>query len=141
MSATHNAPGSRYAIDLAMPEETAIHAARGGTVVEIAFRSYSGGTTAADAPKANLIRIMHDDGTMAIYAHLALDSVRVRPGDRVQRGEYIASSGNTGFSSGPHLHFGVERNAGFSLESIPVSFVGAGGAPAKAKTGHYLQAY
>ena len=57
--------------------------------------------------------MLHDDGTTAIYAHLQMDTIRVRPGQRVERGEYIANSGNTGFSSGPHLHFVVVRNAGF----------------------------
>lgn len=138
---THTEEHSRYAVDFAMPEGTAVHAARAGTVVAIAFRSFSGGVSEADAPKANLVRIVHDDGTMATYAHLALDSVRVRPGDRVERGEYIASSGNTGFSTGPHLHFAVDRNVGFSLESIPVLFHGAGGRPVRAETGQYLQSF
>ena len=40
---------------------------------------------------------MHDDGTYAIYAHLNTNTIRVRPGDRVRRGQYIADSGNTGF--------------------------------------------
>ncbi len=138
---THNSPESRYAIDFAMPVSTAIHAARAGTVVAIAFRSYSGGTTAADAQKANLIRIVHDDGTIATYAHLRLDSVRVRPGDTVQRGEYIGDSGNTGFSTGPHLHFAVGRNTGFKTVAVPVSFLGASGKPATAQSGQQLQAY
>lgn len=138
---THTEPYSRYAIDFAMPEGTAVHAARAGTVVAIAFRSFSGGAEAANAPKANMVRIVHDDGTMATYAHLALDSVRVRPGDQVERGEFIASSGNTGFSTGPHLHFAVDRNVGFSLESIPVIFRGARGTPVRAESGTWLQSY
>jgi murein DD-endopeptidase MepM/ murein hydrolase activator NlpD len=48
---------------------------------------------------------------MAVYAHLQLDSIRVQPGRVVLMGEQIARSGNTGFSSGPHLHFAVQRNA------------------------------
>lgn len=138
---THAGPESRYAVDFAMPEGTAIHAARPGTVVAIAFRSYSGGTTAEDAPKANMVRIVHDDGTIATYAHLQLDSVRVRPGDPVQRGEYIADSGNTGFSTGPHLHFSVARNSGFATESVPVNFLGAGVRATQAQTGQPLLAY
>lgn len=138
---THVGSENRYAIDFAMPEGTAIHAARPGTVVAIAFRSYSGGTTAADAPKANMVRIVHDDGTLATYAHLRLDAVRVRPGDTVQRGEYIADSGNTGFSTGPHLHFSVARNAGFRTQSIPVKFLGAGGKAIQAQTGRELLAH
>jgi murein DD-endopeptidase MepM/ murein hydrolase activator NlpD len=64
----------------------------------------------------------------------------VRPGDRVRRGEYIAESGNTGFSSGPHLHFAVLRNIGLRAESVPVTFQGATG-PVQPATGMTLTAY
>ena len=72
LAITHDGRDNRYAIDFAMPEGTAVHAARAGTVVAIAYQSFSGGTTAADAPKANHVRMLHDDGTLAVYAHLAL---------------------------------------------------------------------
>ncbi len=78
--------------------------------------------------EANFVQILHDDGTHAIYAHLQLDTVRVKIGQRVARGEYIANSGNTGFSTGPHLHFVVLRNIGLRSESVPVAFAGPGGA-------------
>jgi murein DD-endopeptidase MepM/ murein hydrolase activator NlpD len=67
---------------------------------------------------------LHDDGTIAIYAHLHWDSVRVQAGQHVQRGEYIADSGNTGFTTGPHLHFAVIRNAGSQAVSVPIQFSG-----------------
>ena len=85
--------------------------------------------------------MLHDDGTHAIYAHLQLDTVRVKPGQHVARGEYIASSGNTGFSSGPHLHFVVLRNVGLRSESVPVVFAGAGGASVTPRSGQVLTAY
>ena len=59
------------------------------------------------------------DGTIGVYAHLHWDSVRVQPGQHVQRGEYIADSGNTGFTTGAHLHFAVIRNAGLEAISLP----------------------
>ncbi len=71
---------------------------------------------------ANVVRILHDDGTYAVYAHLNWNSIRVKPGDRVVTGQYIADSGNTGLSSGPHLHFAVLRNAGLRVESLPAAF-------------------
>jgi len=122
---THTSPDSYHAIDLAMPIGTDIFAARDGIVFDVASGNFGGGLDAVrDGPKANVVRILHDDGTYAVYAHLNWNSIRVRPGDRVRRGEYIAESGNTGFSSGPHLHFAVLRNIGMQVESVPVSFQG-----------------
>lgn len=138
---THRDPGSRDAIDIAMPVGTAVHAARDGLVINAAHRFFRGGTTQEVRDEANFVQVLHDDGTTAVYAHLQLDTVRVRPGQRVQRGEYIASSGNTGFSSGPHLHFVVLRNAGLRSESVPVTFAGPGGAGVRPRSGQVLTAY
>ena len=65
---------------------------------------------------------MHDDGTMGVYLHLQRGSVRVQPGQRIATGSPIARSGNTGRSTGPHLHFVVQRNIGLAVESIPFDF-------------------
>jgi murein DD-endopeptidase MepM/ murein hydrolase activator NlpD len=138
---THGDPGSRYAIDFGMPEGTAIYAARGGTVVDVAHGNFKSGVDREYADKANFVRILHADGTIAMYAHLRWDSIRVRRGQRVRRGEYIATSGNTGFSSGPHLHFAVTRNAGLRSESVPVEFEGPGGRVAVMREGQALTAY
>ena len=138
---THTTPASEHAIDFALPEGTAVYAARAGVVFDIAYQSFSGGTSQADMPKANVVRIVHDDGTLAVYAHLSWNSIRVRPGQRVTRGAYLADSGNTGFSSGPHLHFAVQRNAGQRIVSVPVTFAGPADAPVAAQTGATMTAY
>lgn len=138
---THRDAGSRHAIDIAMPVGTAVHAARDGLVINVAHKFFRGGTTQEVRDEANFVQILHDDGTTAVYAHLQLDTVRVRPGQRVSRGEYIANSGNTGYSSGPHLHFVVLRNAGLKSESVPVTFAGPGGAAATPRSGQRLTAY
>jgi hypothetical protein len=138
---THIDPSSRYAIDFEMPEGSAVHAAREGLVINVAHRFYRGGLTPASQDEANFVQILHEDGTNAIYAHLQMDSIRVRPGQRVARGEYIANSGNTGFTSGPHLHFAVMRNAGMRSVSVPVIFAGPGGAAVTPRTGSPLAAY
>ncbi len=125
LGVTHNTVDSRYAVDIAMPVGTDIHAARGGVVFEVASTNFRGGVDPErDAASANIVRILHDDGTHAVYAHLNWNSIRVNAGDTVERGEYIADSGNTGFSSGPHLHFAVLRNVGMRIESVPVVFEG-----------------
>ena len=59
--------------------------------------------------KGNFIEIQHDDGTVAHYHHLRLMGVRVEKGQRVEQGELIGLSGNTGYSTGPHLHFAVTK--------------------------------
>ena len=69
--------------------------------------------------RANFVRILHDDGTMAIYAHLATNGVLARVGQRVNAGQQIGLSGNTGFTTGPHLHFALQVNRGMRLVSIP----------------------
>jgi murein DD-endopeptidase MepM/ murein hydrolase activator NlpD len=140
--ATHVTRDSHYAVDVAMPIGTDIMAARGGVVFDVAASNFRGGLDPArDGPSANVIRILHDDGTYAIYAHLNTNSIRVRPGDRVKRGQYIADSGNTGFSSGPHLHFAVVRNAGMAIESVPVTFTGQNSATIVPASGMALTAY
>ena len=128
---THNTPDSEYAIDIVMPVGTPILAARDGTVMDIEEDFNRGGTNREKfADKANHVRILHADGTMALYAHLDLASVNVRPGGRIRAGQQIARSGNTGFSSGPHLHFAVQANVGMQLVSLPFKFRNAAGAPA-----------
>ncbi len=103
--------------------------------------AFQSGLNLQNMDEANFVQILHDDGTHAIYAHLQLDTVRVKVGQRVARGEYIANSGNTGFSSGPHLHFVVLRNVGLRSESVPVAFAGPGGASVTPRSGQALTAY
>ena len=64
---------------------------------------------------------------MALYSHLKHEGVLVRVGQRVRKGEPIALSGNTGYSTGPHLHFAVQANRGMKLESIPFRMFGPQG--------------
>lgn len=138
---THRDVASTYAVDIEMPVGTQVYAARNGTVIEVASQFFEGGADPENARNANIIRVLHPDGTMAIYAHLNWDSIRVKPGKVVRRGEYIADSGNTGFTTGPHLHFAVQHNAGLRLESVPIEFEGQGGARVAPKSGEMLTAY
>lgn len=75
-----------------------VHAARTGVVV------YAGGM----GSYGMAVVIQHGDGLKTLYAHLS--SVRVRSGQDVQAGQEIGISGNTGLSTGPHLHFEVIQN-------------------------------
>lgn len=140
-SVTHITRDSMYAIDVAMPIGTDIVAARGGIVFYVASTNFKGGPDAREyADLANVVRILHDDGTFAVYAHLNWNTIRVRPGDRVQAGQYIADSGNSGFTSGPHLHFAVQRNMGMRVDSLPIAFRGANSANIVPSTGGRLTA-
>ena len=116
---SHNTPRGRYAIDIAMPEGTPIIASRPGTVVKVENDQQQGRSA---NPSGNFVRVLHDDGTMSVYLHLMQGSVKVREGQRVMTGTPLALSGNTGHSTGPHLHFVVQRNTGLALESIPFRF-------------------
>jgi hypothetical protein len=139
---THTAPDSYFAVDVEMPIGTDIVAARGGVVFDVASKNFRGGLDPkVDGPSANVVRILHDDGTYAVYAHLNTNTIRVQPGDRVVRGQYIADSGNTGYSSGPHLHFAVVRNVGLRVESVPVTFLGANSGRITPASGNLLTAY
>jgi murein DD-endopeptidase MepM/ murein hydrolase activator NlpD len=139
---THVTPDSLFAVDIAMPIGTDVLAARGGIVFDVVSKNFRGSTEIGKhVLKANVVRILHDDGTFAVYAHLNWDSIRVRPGERVVAGQYIADSGNTGFSSGPHLHFAVQRNAGMRIEALPISFRGLNTTGVVPATGSVLTAY
>ena len=132
---THGDPGSQYAIDFVMPVGTQVFAAREGVVIDVASGFFEHGTDLhVDGPRANIVRMLHDDGTMSLYGHLNWNSIRVVPGQHLARGEYLADSGNTGFTTGPHLHFVVQRNRGGALVSVPVEFAGPGGAPITLRT-------
>ncbi len=115
---SHFGAKSRYAIDIAMPEGTQIIAARSGTVIKTENAQSGRGAN----PSGNFVRILHDDGTMGVYLHLKQGSVSVREGQRVVVGTPLGRSGSTGNSTGPHLHFVVQRNVGLALESIPYEF-------------------
>jgi len=115
---------SRYAVDFAMPVGTAVHAARPGVVVQTVAHNDKGGASRRYAAYANFIVILHTDGTTGEYHHLQKNGVNVSVGEAVKAGDLIGYSGNTGFSSLPHLHFAVYRPKPLGdFESLPFRFV------------------
>jgi murein DD-endopeptidase MepM/ murein hydrolase activator NlpD len=109
-----------YALDLTASEGEELRAARGGEVVfveesdqyNLAVPTPAG---AIAAPMnwpgiGNYLFIRHEDATYGVYFHVELASVLPLVGDRVRRGQAIATVGQTGGASGPHVHFGVARN-------------------------------
>lgn len=92
-------------IDFTMPEGTPILAAREGKVVRVVQHHNQNCSSEACKEYNNVITILHDDGSFASYAHLKYNGSFVKVGDVIKKGDKIALSGNTGYSSGPHLHF------------------------------------
>lgn len=120
---SHHEDHSRHAVDFPMPVGTPVHAARDGVVMDIEQYFHGAGSDRErHGERANFVRIVHADGTMAVYAHLDYEGVHVRPGQRVRAGDRIGSSGNTGYSTGPHLHFVVQVNRDMQLTSVPFEF-------------------
>ena len=126
-ASSHRDPANRHAVDLAAPVGTPVLAARDGLVMQVESGFSEGAPDLRLDGRANFVRILHDDGTMAVYAHLDASGVFVRPGERIRRGQRLGLSGSTGFSSGPHLHFVVQANRGMRLESLPFTMFGPGG--------------
>ncbi|MDF1876667.1 M23 family metallopeptidase [Sulfurimonas sp. SAG-AH-194-L11] len=132
---------SAYSIDFAMPMGTKVYASRGGVVVKTKSNSDIGGYDKKYASSGNYVKIMHSDGTFAIYYHLKYNGVIVKVGEKVSKGEPLAYSGNTGYSSGPHLHFSVfkTKSAG-SRETIATRFKILKGLLKKPIRGNYYKA-
>jgi murein DD-endopeptidase MepM/ murein hydrolase activator NlpD len=132
---SHSTGGyAQFAYDFDMPIGTNIVAIRSGVVESLEEGNTDNEQPSTDASKNNYIIIEHDDGTRAVYAHLTFDGALKEIGDTVDRGEVIALSGDTGWSSGPHLHIALnQRNetietkdgittTSWFYESIPLSF-------------------
>jgi len=117
-----------YAVDFRMGEGSTICAARGGMVVDVKEDSKRGGTLEEYSSDANYVIIRHDDGTHGEYYHLTYSGSLVSIGQRVEAGTPIGLSGNTGYSTNPHLHFGVYSAVdGKRRQSHPLLFRTAGG--------------
>lgn len=112
-----------YCLDFDMEVGTEVYAARGGTVVSVKENSNKGCKIARCKGLSNYIVIAHDDGTMANYIHLKYQGSKVKAGQKVKAGELIGYSGNTGWSSGPHLHFEVFVQKMGRTQSIPTKFL------------------
>ncbi|WP_307868191.1 M23 family metallopeptidase [Umezawaea beigongshangensis] len=100
-------------VDIAGPIGTPILAAADGVIIEAGPASGFG----------LWVRVEHTDGTITVYGHV--DAYSVSVGQQVQAGEQIATMGNRGFSTGPHLHFEVWEPGGMKIN--PLSWLNANG--------------
>lgn len=121
LSAGFGNDGARWAHkhsgqDFAVPVGTEVQATHSGTVVK------AGPNGGGDGPAyGNAIVISHGNGVYSQYAHLSQIDVHI--GQSVKTGERIALSGNTGNSSGPHVHFEIRTTPNYGSAINPVSFL------------------
>ncbi|MFD6363990.1 M23 family metallopeptidase [Streptomyces roseolus] len=121
LSASFNQGGAMWAHkhsgqDFAVPTGTPVKAAGSGTVVK------AGPNGGGDGPAyGNAIVVKHANGTYSQYAHLS--KIKVHVGQKVAAGQRIALSGNTGNSSGPHLHFEIRTTPNYGSAINPAAFL------------------
>ncbi|WP_326698194.1 M23 family metallopeptidase [Streptomyces sp. NBC_01754] len=121
LSATYGTGGDRWASkhsgqDFAVPIGTKVEAVHAGKVVK------AGPNGGGDGPAyGNAVVIKHSNGKYSQYAHLS--KIQVKIGDHVKTGEKIALSGNTGNSSGPHLHFEIRTTPNYGSAVNPVAYL------------------
>ncbi|MEU9235017.1 M23 family metallopeptidase [Streptomyces subrutilus] len=121
LSATFGKGGSMWSSkhsgqDFAVPTGTPVKAAGAGTVVK------AGPNGGGDGPAyGNAVVIRHANNTYSQYAHLS--KIQVKIGQKVSAGKQIALSGNTGNSSGPHLHFEIRTTPNYGSAVNPVAFL------------------
>ncbi|ALC29238.1 M23 family metallopeptidase [Streptomyces bacillaris] len=121
LTASYGTGGARWAAkhsgqDFAVPVGTPVSAVHTGTVVK------AGPNGAGDGPAyGNAVVIKHSNGKYSQYAHLS--KVNVKIGQKVKTGQKIALSGNTGNSSGPHLHFEIRTTPNYGSALNPAAFL------------------
>ena len=139
---SHRSASSRYAVDIGMLVGTKITAVREGIVFRTRDNyALAGVSSPYFIDKANLVKILHDDGTYAVYGHLLLGGVKVKVGDKVSAGQVIGLSGNTGYSTGPHLHFVILYNNKGKRQSVPFEFLQPNNQQVTPQKGDWLMPY
>ena len=112
----------KFCIDFLLPKGTPIVAARSGTVIACQDRYKRSYKSPKLAGRGNFIIIRHTNMETSIYVHLKHRSIKVKKGQKVRKGQVIALSGQVGFATYPHLHFGVYRGVrdkgGFSIKVL-----------------------
>lgn len=107
-------------IDLGTPTGTELKSSAGGRVVGVGDTD----NTCQGASYGKWVLVQHNNGLSTLYAHMSL--IRVQPGQEVGQGQIIGFSGNTGYSTGPHLHFTVFATEGVKVGQLQSQVPGCG---------------
>ncbi|HPC39130.1 MAG TPA: M23 family metallopeptidase [Exilispira sp.] len=135
---THKGTAS-YALDFSMPIGTPICAVRDGIVYNVVDIYNKSGLSSYYSKYTNFISIYHNDGTYSIYAHIKYKGSIVKVGEKVKAGQVIGYSGNTGRTSGPHLHIQINLPTYMAHKSVPVPFLDENGNGFYVKEGKFYK--
>ncbi len=113
----------KKAIDFELSVGSKVYAAREGIVLDVKYDSDKGCINPNCIHFANYILIYHNDGSIGAYFHLQKNGVAVSKNQKITKGQLIGYSGNTGWSSKPHLHFEVYTENNGVQESVPTKFL------------------
>ncbi|WP_296320612.1 M23 family metallopeptidase [Winogradskyella sp.] len=117
---SHYGAFSAKTIDFDMKVGDTITAARDGIVVRVTQKHNKQGTSEKFRDYGNYVILYHEDNTFSQYVHLKQNGSLVKVGDSVKANQPIALSGFTGWTTVPHLHFGVYIPTKTGLASIPI---------------------
>jgi hypothetical protein len=109
LTPVHDTPHT--GIDIAMPEGTTLRSVADGIVEKV-----------VDYGSQNIgkgVFVRHEDGSLGIYGHMS--NIQVHVGQHIQTGDVLGLSGNTGHSTGPHLHFGLKDASGQFVDPTPLA--------------------
>jgi murein DD-endopeptidase MepM/ murein hydrolase activator NlpD len=124
----HKGRAMHHACDFECDEGTPVCAVATGTITRVVDSKRLGAGHVDLLPEANELQLRLEDGSVAVYLHLAQGSARVAAGEHVAAGQVLASSGNVGFTTGPHLHFQLNRDGAADEEAQTQMFAFADGA-------------
>ena len=112
----------KYALDFPISIGTPVYAARSGIIANVIQEHNKHCFHKKCAKFNNKVVVYHEDGSFANYTHLKKGGAVVVKGQKINVGDLLGYSGNTGYSSGPHLHFEVYVNRIDKAISVPTLF-------------------
>jgi murein DD-endopeptidase MepM/ murein hydrolase activator NlpD len=128
---SHFKEHSAHAIDFKLARGAKVLAARGGLVVmsrnDATFGGYTEHLKTSPDGAGNFVYVLHDDGTVGVYAHLQCGGTSLRRGDTIKAGDLIGYAGSTGYAhpNSPHLHFVIRapvEKYSYGKHSVPARF-------------------